>query len=168
MNGMRDKLKAGLNSDRPAELAALVGESEPYGRELDRWRQVRTKALPLPCVSTVFLSKTVPFHAVLHNTQAVVDRKAAVIHVAQDALDSCRRGEDYLATVACLEKYKDFSPEVEPSWEGLQKRSEELLDAAQETLRRLVAAPDPADILAAMKKYEGCDTPLPSFARGFH
>eukprot|EP01051_Picozoa_sp_SAG22_P016651 SAG22_NODE_2393_length_2622_cov_2.419738_4_plen_69_part_00 len=28
-----------------------------------------TKALPLPCVSTVFLSKTVPFHAVLHNTQ---------------------------------------------------------------------------------------------------
>eukprot|EP01051_Picozoa_sp_SAG22_P008749 SAG22_NODE_687_length_7913_cov_2.611851_2_plen_167_part_00 len=27
------------------------------------------KALPLSCVSTVFLSKAVPFHAVLHNTQ---------------------------------------------------------------------------------------------------
>eukprot|EP01051_Picozoa_sp_SAG22_P010935 SAG22_NODE_1015_length_6025_cov_3.431320_6_plen_705_part_00 len=33
--------------------------------------QVRTKALPFPCVSTVFLSKTVSFLAVLHNTQLI-------------------------------------------------------------------------------------------------
>ena len=85
-----------------AELSELVKESESYGPELARWRQ------------------------------AVVDRKASVIHVAQDALDSTRRGEDYQETVRVMEKYKGFCPEAEPNWEGLQRRSEELLDQAQE------------------------------------
>eukprot|EP01051_Picozoa_sp_SAG22_P003562 SAG22_NODE_175_length_16235_cov_67.112729_16_plen_118_part_00 len=44
-----------------AAAAAADGSDGPYGL-------VRHKALPLPCVSTVFLSETVPFHAVLHNT----------------------------------------------------------------------------------------------------
>eukprot|EP01051_Picozoa_sp_SAG22_P003330 SAG22_NODE_161_length_16908_cov_39.687965_8_plen_320_part_00 len=43
------------------------GGDSPF---VDVRQQVGHKALPLPCVSTVFLAKTVPFHAVFHNTQA--------------------------------------------------------------------------------------------------
>eukprot|EP01051_Picozoa_sp_SAG22_P020978 SAG22_NODE_4443_length_1268_cov_1.579127_1_plen_115_part_00 len=41
---------------------------------------VRHKALPLPCVSTVFLSKTAPFLAVLHNTQPLELPEPPIIH----------------------------------------------------------------------------------------
>eukprot|EP01051_Picozoa_sp_SAG22_P015580 SAG22_NODE_2055_length_3069_cov_2.983502_3_plen_283_part_00 len=53
----------------------LVHEYHPLGPivklcDFGLATKVSCKALPLPCVSTVFLSKTAPFHAVLHNTQA--------------------------------------------------------------------------------------------------
>eukprot|EP01051_Picozoa_sp_SAG22_P006585 SAG22_NODE_436_length_10519_cov_21.912188_5_plen_84_part_00 len=48
--------------------AASVGSCAPGCRRFLRYGDF-PKALPLPCVSTVFLSKTVPFHVVLHNTR---------------------------------------------------------------------------------------------------
>eukprot|EP01051_Picozoa_sp_SAG22_P006258 SAG22_NODE_403_length_11012_cov_12.141024_10_plen_124_part_00 len=52
--------------------------------------KVSHKALPLPCVSTVFLSKTVPFHAVLHNKvlagEAAVPDGVASIAVGLETL----------------------------------------------------------------------------------
>ena len=52
--------------------------------------------------------------------KAVGDRRAAVLHVAQDALDTARRGDDYAHALATIAKYKDFAPEVLPNWERLQ------------------------------------------------
>eukprot|EP01051_Picozoa_sp_SAG22_P000270 SAG22_NODE_6_length_41368_cov_49.702222_13_plen_206_part_00 len=44
--------------------------SDEFGAQQARAAEkVSCKALHLPCVFTVFLSKTMPFHAVLHNTQ---------------------------------------------------------------------------------------------------
>eukprot|EP01051_Picozoa_sp_SAG22_P000268 SAG22_NODE_6_length_41368_cov_49.702222_11_plen_132_part_00 len=43
----------------------------PYGDSAGQL-QVSHKALPLSCVSTAFLSKTVACHAVLHNTQGAL------------------------------------------------------------------------------------------------
>eukprot|EP01051_Picozoa_sp_SAG22_P002476 SAG22_NODE_111_length_19607_cov_12.696637_3_plen_103_part_00 len=50
-----------------------------------RWNKVSHKALPLPCVSTVFLSKTVPFLAVwLHSKERelAADGRAGPDHEA--------------------------------------------------------------------------------------
>ena len=41
--------------------------------------------------------------------KAVGDRRAAVLHVAQDALDTARRGDEYAHALATIAKYKDFA-----------------------------------------------------------
>eukprot|EP01051_Picozoa_sp_SAG22_P010948 SAG22_NODE_1017_length_6016_cov_40.662667_6_plen_90_part_00 len=68
-----------------AHRRAKVADKAEYGylqavraaHDAEEAREVSHKALHLPCVSTaVFPPKTVPFHAVLHNTQqAERDRK---------------------------------------------------------------------------------------------
>eukprot|EP01051_Picozoa_sp_SAG22_P011976 SAG22_NODE_1203_length_5178_cov_1.734200_3_plen_347_part_00 len=89
--------------------------------------KVSHKALPLPCVSTVFLSKTVPFHAVLHNTRGKPGEAQALINQAMVAAESLSKSSDAAAAdrggpnlrvsenaVACLEFGGSSAPPPPP------------------------------------------------------
>eukprot|EP01051_Picozoa_sp_SAG22_P009154 SAG22_NODE_743_length_7504_cov_4.816745_4_plen_191_part_00 len=58
-----------VNTDVTTVLTDQVDYSGQSPPAYPDSKKVSHKALPLPCGSTAFLSKTVPFHAVLHNTQ---------------------------------------------------------------------------------------------------
>eukprot|EP01051_Picozoa_sp_SAG22_P011159 SAG22_NODE_1052_length_5802_cov_1.994564_3_plen_292_part_00 len=57
----------------------------------DRRLEVRTKALSLPCVSTVFLSKTVPLHALRHVRRRRSGRKHGTAGMCLQALPTAGR-----------------------------------------------------------------------------